>query len=325
MPGLEVPVPVQDFSCVRGYYGLISVLQVEPSGGFTLMPCNMLKSRVTLSATLTIAALFLVSTVLAGCVVQSKHKVRSFMNEEELAEIDAIYNPPVDEDDMENGDAPAREVEPFLVGVEGPAIRLNGMDIPADPIRELYEYYASFRDDDFIVLKQEACREILQTYSSMSQWPESVQPALARMAEIKAQAESGVPFLNLVVENSQEPGAQEGGGDLGRITRGMMVAPFEAVVFTAPIGEVYGPFPTIFGWHLIEIRSRDDSDPDNPSAEARHLLLFHGLDPENGREITENLGRWSNLADVEIVAEELYEVLPWLVEPEGNPVEQPAE
>ncbi len=266
--------------------------------------------------------MFLVSMLLAGCGVQSKHKVRSFMNEEELAEIDEIYNPPVEEDDTENGDEP-REIEPFLVDVDGPVMRMNGVDIPAEPVIELYEYYASFRDDDFIVLKQEACREILQSYSSMSQWPDSIQPALERMAEIKAQAESGVPFVNLVVENSQEPGAQEGGGDLGRITRGMMVAPFEAVVFTAPIGEVYGPFPTIFGWHLVEIGSRDESDPDNPFAEVRHLLLFHGLDPENGQEIRNNLERWNNLADIEIVAEELNEVLPWLAEPEEteeNPV-----
>jgi peptidyl-prolyl cis-trans isomerase C len=258
------------------------------------------------------------AVTLTGCSVQSKYKVRSQMTEEELAEVDALYAE-AGEDEGENGEVtPAREIEPFLDGVDGAAFRVNGMDVPAEYLRNLYGYLASFRTEDAITLKQEACEEYIKVYAVMSQWPDTVEPALDRMDQILAQVDAGVPFTNLIVENSQEPGADQNAGDLGEITRGMMVKPFEMAVFTQPVGEVVGPFPTIFGWHLLEVTSRDNSDPDNPVATAHHLLLFHSLDPENGPDISNNLIRWANLAEIELVAPELEEVLPWLVEGEGS-------
>jgi peptidyl-prolyl cis-trans isomerase C len=38
----------------------------------------------------------------------------------------------------------------------------------------------------------------------------------------------------------------------------MMVPEFDKVVFSAGVGEVQGPVRTQFGYHLIEVTSRED-------------------------------------------------------------------
>jgi hypothetical protein len=47
------------------------------------------------------------------------------------------------------------------------------------------------------------------------------------------------------------------GGDLGSFGPGMMVPEFDKVVFSGEIGQVYGPVQTQFGYHLVEITSRE--------------------------------------------------------------------
>ncbi|OZB29442.1 MAG: peptidylprolyl isomerase, partial [Pseudomonas sp. 34-62-33] len=48
------------------------------------------------------------------------------------------------------------------------------------------------------------------------------------------------------------------GGDLGSFGPGQMVKEFDTVVFSAPVGVVQGPVKTQFGYHLLEVTSRQD-------------------------------------------------------------------
>ena len=48
------------------------------------------------------------------------------------------------------------------------------------------------------------------------------------------------------------------GGDLGTFSPGQMVREFDQVVFSDEVGKVHGPVQTQFGFHLIEITSRND-------------------------------------------------------------------
>ncbi len=50
----------------------------------------------------------------------------------------------------------------------------------------------------------------------------------------------------------------QSGGDLGNFTPGQMVPEFDVVVFNEAVNEVHGPVKTDFGFHLIEITSRED-------------------------------------------------------------------
>ncbi len=78
-----------------------------------------------------------------------------------------------------------------------------------------------------------------------------------RCLELKQAIENGADFAQLARENSRCPSGRNG-GDLGTFGRGEMVPEFDQVVFSAPVGVVQGPVRTQFGYHLVEVTSRND-------------------------------------------------------------------
>lgn len=74
------------------------------------------------------------------------------------------------------------------------------------------------------------------------------------------QIQAGEDFTKLAKDYSQCPSGQRG-GELGDFQQGMMVPEFDAVIFDKnnATNEVYAePVKTQFGYHVIEILSRDD-------------------------------------------------------------------
>jgi len=74
--------------------------------------------------------------------------------------------------------------------------------------------------------------------------------------ELKAEIENGASFADIAKKNSSCPSGQSG-GDLGTFGPGQMVKEFDAVVFSAELNKVQGPVQTQFGYHLLEVTSRD--------------------------------------------------------------------
>ena len=74
--------------------------------------------------------------------------------------------------------------------------------------------------------------------------------------DLKKQIADGGDFAALASEHSSCPSGQSG-GDLGSFGPGMMVKEFDEVVFNEAVGEVHGPVKTQFGYHLLEVTSRD--------------------------------------------------------------------
>ena len=82
-------------------------------------------------------------------------------------------------------------------------------------------------------------------------------PAEDTCNDLKSQIEGGASFDDLAKQHSKCPSGQRG-GDLGEFHKGQMVPEFDDVVFTAEIGKTHGPVKTQFGYHLIQIVSRND-------------------------------------------------------------------
>jgi len=74
--------------------------------------------------------------------------------------------------------------------------------------------------------------------------------AKKKIEELKAKINKD-NFIQLVKENSTEPGAAQSGGDLGWFGRGTMVKPFEEAVFAMKKGTISDIVETEFGYHLI--------------------------------------------------------------------------
>ncbi len=75
--------------------------------------------------------------------------------------------------------------------------------------------------------------------------------AKARAEEARAKAREGGDFEQLVRTYSDEPGAAERAGDLGRFSRRMMVKPFSDAAFKLKVGETSDVIETEFGYHVI--------------------------------------------------------------------------
>ena len=78
-----------------------------------------------------------------------------------------------------------------------------------------------------------------------------------KCTQIKSEIEAGADFADLAKQHSSCPSGRSG-GDLGSFGPGMMVPEFDTVVFNDAVGEVHGPVKTQFGYHLLEITSRND-------------------------------------------------------------------
>jgi parvulin-like peptidyl-prolyl isomerase len=70
--------------------------------------------------------------------------------------------------------------------------------------------------------------------------------------KVLERAKSGDDFSRLAVEFSDEPGAAQRGGSLGRFGHGQMVRAFEDAAFALDVGQVSGIVETPFGFHIIK-------------------------------------------------------------------------
>ena len=73
---------------------------------------------------------------------------------------------------------------------------------------------------------------------------------------LKERINSGEDFADIAQAHSRCPSKSQG-GDLGQFGPGMMVKEFDEVVFSAEVNTLQGPVKTQFGYHLVEVTSRN--------------------------------------------------------------------
>lgn len=96
-------------------------------------------------------------------------------------------------------------------------------------------------------------------------------------------AKEGADFAELAKQFSEDTGSGKKGGDLGWFGEGRMVKPFwEATIALDKIGDISKPIRSQFGWHIIKLTGRRETDdpntPDDTSDkkaeyQASHILI----------------------------------------------------
>jgi len=86
--------------------------------------------------------------------------------------------------------------------------------------------------------------------------PKADAAAKAQAEDVLKQLKAGGDFAKLAEKYSQDPGSAKNGGDLGMVERGVMVKPFEEVLFAIQRpGDIAGPVRTQYGYHIIQLES----------------------------------------------------------------------
>ncbi len=119
--------------------------------------------------------------------------------------------------------------------------------------------------------------------------------ALAKANAARARVQKGEDFAKVAAEVSDDSGAANNGGELGTFGHNQMVPEFEKAAFDLKPGEMSAPVKTQFGYHIIQVESketkslddvRSDIEEELGPAEARKAVQElvektpHTLDPD---------------------------------------------
>jgi len=129
---------------------------------------------------------------------------------------------------------------------------------------EIEEYYQENQDDFGIPAEVEVAYVTL-TKAALR---EDSLATEQRAQELRQEILDGADFAEVAQRESSDQASAQNGGDLGTFGRGDMVPAFDSVVFSAPLNRVQEPVRTSYGFHVIEVMSRQGD-----SAQARHILL----------------------------------------------------
>ena len=80
----------------------------------------------------------------------------------------------------------------------------------------------------------------------------------------------GTPFSKIAKQYSDDPSAQQNGGNLGFFTALQMVYPFENVAYTTTVNTVSKPFRTQFGYHILQVHN---IRPALGEVEVAHIMI----------------------------------------------------
>ncbi|MCW8803812.1 MAG: peptidylprolyl isomerase [Ignavibacteriaceae bacterium] len=85
--------------------------------------------------------------------------------------------------------------------------------------------------------------------------------AKSRADSVLAELTAGASFEELAVKYSDDPGSKDKGGDLGFFERRMMVKEFDEAAFQMEVGQISGLVQTNFGYHIIKLTDKMDTQP----------------------------------------------------------------
>jgi parvulin-like peptidyl-prolyl isomerase len=125
-----------------------------------------------------------------------------------------------------------------------------------------------------------------------------VEAARGRIEALRVEAAGGADFAQLARVHSEDSSASNG-GDLGFISRGQMVRPFEEAAFALSPAEVSGVVRTIYGLHIIKAEARRGGEL-IPEAELREPIHDYLYSRKRQQAIRDEIARLRNSAEIEV-------------------------
>lgn len=100
--------------------------------------------------------------------------------------------------------------------------------------------------------------------------------------ELYKRLNNGDDFALIAREYSDDPGSGAQGGELGWVNVGDMVPSFNDTMLHTPIGQISAPFKSQFGWHILQVEDKRETDVgvENQRNQVRNLLYGRRFEDE---------------------------------------------
>jgi peptidyl-prolyl cis-trans isomerase SurA len=125
-------------------------------------------------------------------------------------------------------------------------------DISVTP-KEIEAFFNTIPKDSIPLINSKLSFQQIVVFPEITK--EDKELARTKLEEIRQNIIGGKSFETQARIHSQDPGSASQGGKL-EATRGMMVPPFEATVFSLKEGEISQVFETEYGFHIIQLVER---------------------------------------------------------------------
>ena len=152
-------------------------------------------------------------------------------------EVQAVYD-----------ESPERFMRPERVKIAYIGLDLDQLTAQVDVSDEALQTYYEEHKAAYTASEERRVRHILIPVEA-----EGEEAALATAEEVLGKLRNGGDFAELAKTYSRDPGSADNGGDLGLVSRGVMVEAFEETAFALEPGVVSDPVKTQFGYHIIEV------------------------------------------------------------------------
>ncbi len=100
--------------------------------------------------------------------------------------------------------------------------------------------------------------------------PKDTLAVYSKLMEARKLITSGSSFSKIAKQYSDDPSAQQNGGNLGFFTALQMVYPFENAAYSTPVNTVSKPFRTQFGYHILKVH---EIRPALGAVEVAHIMI----------------------------------------------------
>lgn len=119
--------------------------------------------------------------------------------------------------------------------------------------KEAQDFYKSLPSDSIPYINSQLSFQQIVIYPKIG--ADDKKRAYEQLSDIRKQIMDGKSFATMARLNSKDPGSAAKGGEL-EARRGMMVAPFEATVFSLKENEISEVFETEYGYHIVKLIER---------------------------------------------------------------------
>ncbi len=123
--------------------------------------------------------------------------------------------------------------------------------------RDVETFYKTIPTDSIPLINSQMTFQQIVIYPEIGQ--KDKERARARLNDIRNEVMAGKSFSTMARLNSDDPGSASQGGEI-KASKGMMVKPFEATVFSLREGEVSQVFESEYGYHIVKLNKRLGDD-----------------------------------------------------------------